>query len=80
MEKWFRNKLHIVHSAYPDNPGSRGGVLIAINKGIISTKGVRSKTMIAGCALMIDVPWNSNDILWILNVYALVENAEKEGF
>jgi len=78
--KRFRNTLHIVHSADPENPGSKGGVSIAVNKGMVNTNKITSTIVIAGRAIIIDIPWNGDDTLRILNVYAPVRNAEKTEF
>jgi hypothetical protein len=38
IAKRFRNTLHIVHSADPKNPGTVGGVSIAVHKSLIEVK------------------------------------------
>ena len=80
MEKRFRNSLHIVHSADPEEPGARGGVSIVINKSIIDTKGVVCKPVIDGRVVLVEVPWNGGETLHIMNVYAPADNAGKAKF
>jgi len=78
--KRFRNALHLVHSADADVPGQKGGVSIAVNKKMIETSKITHTTVIAGRAIMIDIPWNGEDTMRILNVYAPVKNTEKTEF
>ena len=80
VERRFWNSLHVIHSGDPDEPGARGGVSIAINKGLVDTKKVTCKPVIRGWVLLVEVPWNGDDTLRIMNVYALANNAEKLGF
>ena len=76
----FRNTLHLVHSADPDNPSTTGGVSIAINKSAVDVKKVTHRTVIPGRVTQIEIPWNEEDRLCIMNVYAPVKNTEKAEF
>ena len=80
VEKHFRNSLHVVHSADPDEPGARGGVSVVINKSIIDVKKIDCKQVIEGRAMLVEVPWNGDDTLRIMNIYAPADNAEKAKF
>ena len=76
----FRNSLHVVHSADPENPSTTGGVSIAVNKSMVNTKHVTHQVIIPGRAIMVKIPWNGSDELSIVNIYAPVKNTEKADF
>jgi len=80
VQKRFRSTLHFIHSADPDEPGSRNGVTIILNKNLIKTTDVSLKTIIEGRVIMITIPWNGEDTLTIMNIYAPARNSEKEAF
>lgn len=80
LERRFRNALHIIHSAHPDSPSTIGGVSIALHKSMIDVKNITHRTIIQGRAIMVDIPWNENDRLRIMNVYAPANNTEKTVF
>ena len=69
-----------MHSADPDNPSRKGGVTIAVNKGLINVKDITHQVVIPGRVTMIEIPWNESDKLRIMNVYAPATNAEKADF
>ena len=80
IEQRFRNTLCVVHSADPENPRNTNGVSIAINKGLIDAKSVTDRTVIPGRVLLIEIPWNEQDRLRIMNVYAPAQGEEKAIF
>ena len=80
MEKRFRNTLDIAHSADPENPSTTGGVSIVLNKGMLDVKKATHRTVISGRVMLVEIPWNGDDTLRIMNIYAPVRNAEKAGF
>ena len=76
----FRNTLHTVHSAAPLDPGRTGGVSFVIQKSLISAKDTTYREIIPGRVILIEIPWNENDKLRIMNVYAPARNTEKAAF
>ena len=78
--KRFRNALHIVHSADPNEPSRVGGVSIAVNKALVDVKNISHRVVIHGRAMILEIPWNENDRLRIMNVYAPANNTEKASF
>ena len=58
VERRFRNSLQVYHSADPDEPGSRNGVSIALNKRLVKTANVTTRTLVEGRVIMIEIPWN----------------------
>jgi len=76
----FQNAMHIVHSADPDNPSTTGGVSVAIHKSMVDTGGVTHHTVIPGRAILVEIPWNGDKRLRILNVYAPAKNSDKVEF
>jgi len=80
LQRQFHNTLHFIHSANPDEPGSQNGVTVILNKNLIKATSVSTKTIIEGRVVMITVPWNGEDTLAIMNIYAPVRNSEKTAF
>ena len=80
VQRRFQNSLQIYHSADPDEPGSRNGVSIAVNKRLVKTANLETRTIMEGRAMSIEVPWNGEDTLRIMNVYAPAKNNEKAAF
>ena len=76
----FRNTLHVVHSADPQDPGRTGGVSIVIHKGLINTKNMTHQEVIPGRVILMEIPWGGDDKLRIMNVYAPTRNTEKAAF
>ena len=76
----FQNSLQIYHSADPDEPGTRNGVSIAVNKCLVKIANIETRTIIEGRAMSVEIPWNGEDTLRILNVYAPAKNNEKAAF
>ncbi|KAF9783298.1 Endonuclease/exonuclease/phosphatase, partial [Thelephora terrestris] len=67
-------------TADPDDPGRKGGVSIAIHKGMIDVKNITHRAVIPGRVILIEVPWNENDRLRVMNVYAPAKSEEKAAF
>ena len=80
IERRFRNSLQIYHSADPDEPGIRNGVSFAINKRLIKPTNVRTRTIMDGRVMIIELPWNGEDTLRVMNVYAPAKNKKKAEF
>ena len=54
----FRNALHIVHTADPDDPSTTGGTSIAIHKGIVDVKNVTHHIVILGRVIIVEIVRN----------------------
>ena len=80
LARRFRNTLYIVHSADTENPGTTGGVSVAIDKKRIDVTKVTHRIVVPGRVIMIEIPWCGEDRLKIMNVYAPAKNAEKPSF
>ena len=80
LERRFRNSLRVIHAADPDRPSVVNGVSIAVNKSLLNTDAITHRTVIQGRVIQIEMPWNGNDHLRIMNVYAPVNNPEKAEF
>ena len=78
--KRFRNALHIVHSADPEDPNRTNGVSIAIHKSQMETKNITHHVVIPGRVIVIEIPWNEHDRMRIMNIYAPVKGTEKTSF
>ena len=76
----FRNALHILHSADPQDPSRTAGVSFAIHKGIIDIKNITYHEVIQGRTILLEIPWGENDKLKIMNIYAPAGNTEKTNF
>lgn len=76
----FHNTLHVMHLADPQDPGRSAGVFFAVNKGQISAKNTTYHEVIPGCVILLEIPWNEDDKLRIMNVYAPARNTEKTAF
>jgi len=76
----FRNALHIVHSANPNDPNTTGGVSIAVHKSMIDTRGITHRTIVPGRAILVEIPWNGSERLRVLNIYAPARNTNKAEF
>ena len=51
-----------------------------INKSLLDVKKTTYQEIIPGRAMLMEIPWNGNDKLRIINLYAPVRNAEKAAF
>lgn len=80
LQRQFRNSLHFFHSADPNEPGGRNRVTMILNKSFIKLADVSTMTLIEGRVMIIRIPWNGEDTLRIMNVYALVKNTDKAAF
>ena len=79
LQRRFRS-LHFFHSADPNEPGSRNGVTIVLNKDLIKTTNVLMSEVVDGRVMVVSIPWNGEDTLQIMNVYALVKTMRKRCF
>ena len=70
----------MAYSADPDEPGVRGGVSVVIDKSIIDVKKVDCKQVIKAQVMIVEVPWNGDNTLHIMNIYAPADNMEKAKF
>ncbi|KIJ50583.1 hypothetical protein M422DRAFT_245209 [Sphaerobolus stellatus SS14] len=81
ISRLFERQLHIVNSHDPDSPASKG-VAFIINKKHIAWKDISSTEIIPGRAILINVPWKTEDNEGenILNVYAPNSPTENSNF
>ena len=80
IQRRFQNTLRVDHSVDPDEPSTRNGTSIVINKRLIKTADVNTRTIVEGRVTMTELPWNGEDTLRIMNIYAPVKNDEKIEF
>jgi exonuclease III len=80
------NKIHTLFSSrmkvtfsQGDNPRA-AGVAFVINKDISIHQGIVTHELVPGCALLISIPWHSNLLLTILNIYAPNTPSENKKF
>ena len=79
LHRTYGKRLQIFHTADPTNPTQRAGVAIVINKQIANVKGIKTKEIKPGRALLLEIPWHGTLKLHILAIYApnsLKENAK----
>ena len=74
----FGSRMKVIFSQ-GDNPRA-AGVAFVINKDLSIYQGVVTHKLIPGRALLISIPWHSNLLLTILNVYAPNAPMENEKF
>jgi len=65
----FSRKLELYHSPYPDSLNA-AGVAIVLNKATIKTNDTTHHTLIEGRATLTEIPWQTDNALRILVVYA----------
>ena len=53
VQRRFQNSLQIYHSTDPDEPGSRNGVSIAVNKRLVKTENLETRIIMEGRAMSI---------------------------
>lgn len=79
LEAIYGGNLHIIHSFSPDSANAKG-VALVINKKQANFKGVSSRIIIQGRAMIVTIPWHRNKTVTILNVYAPNEARENRIF
>lgn len=72
-------QMNIIMSSNPEKPNA-GGIALILNKYLTQWNEVSSENIIPGWALMISLPWNDNNILQILTVYAPNDWADNEKY
>ena len=65
----FGNRLSLLHSPDPTTRNARG-VAIVVNKQMINTRDIKTKTIIPGRAILATIPWHETQWINILAVYA----------
>ena len=48
LQRRFRNMLHVLHSADPDEPGAWNGISIALNKSLVKTADIQTQVLVEG--------------------------------
>ena len=80
IDRRFRNTLQTYHSADPEEPGARNGVSFVVNKRLVKTSNIKTRTILEGRVMTIEIPWNGEDMIRIMNVYAPAQNNAKATF
>ena len=69
INSMFQDTLHIVASADPENHNSKG-VALVINKRLLGAHDIDHYELLPGRALLVSIPWNSQNRINVLNIYA----------
>jgi hypothetical protein len=72
-QRWFK----MVNSGHPTKPNSTAEFVFLINKKFLDPNNYREYVLVAGCAILICIPWHQDKILSILNIYAPNSPAER---
>ncbi|KIY61031.1 DNase I-like protein [Cylindrobasidium torrendii FP15055 ss-10] len=80
VQELFERRLHIINSPDPIHPSNRNGVAVIINRAITNIYGLRTKEIVPGRALMIELNWHNEENLCILGVYAPTVKKENGPF
>ena len=80
IERCFGKSFSLHHSSDPENPRTKAGVAIAINKALIPQTDIKLHVLVPGRAIMIQLKWPDDNRLSILNIYAPVKKNEQPEF
>ncbi len=81
IEKFTAKKLKIHFSPHPEQPTQRNGVAVVLNKRMLHAAGSHAETIVPGRAIQVSVPWQRNEELRLLCIYAPAANdAERKTF
>ena len=80
VKRLYGRRLHIAHSADPENPTAARGVAIILNREIVDIANVRTTEIIPGRAMIITTRWHAERDITVLNVYAPNSPSENEAF
>ena len=80
IERCFGKSFKLEHSSDPDNPRTKAGVAIVVNKALIPIKDVRLHILVPGRAIMIQIKWPDANVMSIINIYAPVKKSEQSEF
>ena len=69
INNMFQDTLHVVASADPEMHTSKG-VALVINKRLLGVKDIDQYELLPGRALLVSIPWNPQNRINILNIYA----------
>ncbi|KAK0439471.1 uncharacterized protein EV420DRAFT_1279539, partial [Desarmillaria tabescens] len=70
LEHLFARRMKIVFTADPENPTSKGGVAIVINKQLTLWHHTKTKVIIPGRAILLKTRWYGEKEIIILGIYA----------
>jgi exonuclease III/ribonuclease HI len=79
IDDLFGKRLKTVHSTDANSPNSKG-VALVINKELLNTEDVKTKEIVAGRALVANIPWHNGEKLTVLTVYAPNRPDENRDF
>ena len=80
IKRLYGRRIHIVHSADPNNPTAARGVAIVLNREIVDVANVKVKIITPGRAIIITTKWHAENDITIMNVYAPNSPTENEIF
>ncbi len=81
IEKFTAGKLKIHFSPHPERPTQRNGVAVVLNKRLVHAAGSKATEISPGRAIQVSIPWQQNDHLHVLCVYAPSANdTERKEF
>jgi exonuclease III len=75
----FARRLTVIHSRDADSPNSKG-VSVVVNKELLNTDNITSAEIVAGRALLVNIPWHNEERLTILAIYAPNRPIENRDF
>ncbi|KAI0738372.1 Endonuclease/exonuclease/phosphatase, partial [Daedaleopsis nitida] len=76
IEKMYKGKIKILHSAHPDRPTQKEGVAVVINRRLVNVTGVKMTEIVPGRAVQVSVPWNGESEMHVLGIYAPTSDGE----
>ena len=80
IESCFGKSFNLFYSSDPEEPRTKNGVAIIINKALIPAGDVLLHDLVPGRAIMIQLKWPDNNQLSIINIYAPVNRREQPEF
>ncbi|KAK0184580.1 hypothetical protein F5146DRAFT_938418, partial [Armillaria mellea] len=70
IENLFARRMKICFTADPENPTSKGGVAVVINKQLTLWHNIETKVIVPGCAMLVKTKWHGDKDIIILGLYA----------
>ena len=80
IETCFGKSFNLYYSSDLEEPRTKNGVAIIINKALIPAGDVLLHVLVPGCAIMIQLKWPDNKQLSIINVYVPVSRRKQPEF
>ncbi|KAH9849474.1 Endonuclease/exonuclease/phosphatase, partial [Lenzites betulinus] len=70
VQRIFAQRVRVMHSEHPTAPKQKEGVAVVLNKKLVSAEGARTREVIPGRALHLEMPWRGGETKHILCIYA----------